>query len=67
MGKTSTKSKNNWNAKTYDQLRVLVCKGQKEIIAEYAKNKGMSLNGYINDLIKTDMGEVLTVPAGPEE
>ena len=43
MGKTSTATKNAWNAKAYDQLRVIVKKGQKEQIAEHAASKGMSL------------------------
>jgi predicted HicB family RNase H-like nuclease len=55
MGKTSTASKNKYNEKAYDQLRVIVKKGQKEIIKTYAESKGMSLNGYINNLIENDM------------
>ena len=55
MGKTSTASKNKWNANNYDQLRVIVKKGEKDIIKAYAESKGMSLNGYINKLIKEDM------------
>lgn len=62
MGKATTTAKNKWNAQAYDQLRVLVKKGQKEQIAVYAAEKGMSLNGYINKLIADDMGEALTVP-----
>lgn len=62
MGKATTTAKNKWNAQAYDQLRVLVKKGQKEQIANYAEAKGMSLNGYINKLIADDMGEALTVP-----
>lgn len=55
MGKTSTASKNKWNANNYDQLRIIVKKGEKDIIKAYAESKGMSLNGYINQLIKDDM------------
>lgn len=33
---------------------------KKEQIQEYAKEKGMSLNAYINALIQADMGEHLT-------
>lgn len=62
MGKATTTAKNKWNAQAYDQLRVLVKKGQKEQIANYAESKGLSLNGYINKLIADDMGEALTVP-----
>ena len=55
MGKTSTQSKNKYNTKTYDQLRIIVKKGQKNVIKQYAESKGMSLNGYINSLIEADM------------
>lgn len=67
MGKTSTATKNKWNAKAYDQLRVNVYKGQREQIQAYAKKKGMSLNGYINKLIADDMGEALTIPKQQEK
>lgn len=67
MGKTSTAVKNKWNAQNYDQLRINVKKGQREQIQEYAKSKGMSLNGYINKLIADDMGEALTVQDKQQE
>ena len=59
-GKTSAASKNKWNEKTYDRINLVVRKGQKEQIQEYAKEKGMSLNAYINALIQADMGEHLS-------
>ena len=34
MGKATTTAKNKWNAQAYDQLRVLVKKGQKDKIAD---------------------------------
>ncbi len=55
MGKTSTATKNKWNAQNYDQLRINVKKGQREVIRAHAESKGMSLNGYINKLIEQDM------------
>lgn len=55
MGKTSTASKNKYNAKAYDQLRIVVKKGQREVIKAHAESKGLSLNGYINKLIAEDM------------
>lgn len=60
MGKTSSESKNKYNAKAYDRVSVMLKKGQREIIADYASSQGLSLNGYINKLIAEDMGEVLT-------
>lgn len=44
-----------YNDKTYEQLKVLVHKGEREKIKAYAESQGKSLNGYINDLIKADM------------
>ena len=55
MGKTSTTAKAKYNAKAYDQLRVIVKKGERDKIKDYAESIGKSLNGYINDLIVADM------------
>lgn len=55
MGKTSTKSKNKYNSKAYDRIALSVKKGQKEVIKQHAASKGLSLNGYINQLIDDDM------------
>ena len=55
MGKTSTASKNKWNAQNYDQLRVVVRKGKKDEYKLYAQSKGMSLNAYIISLIEADI------------
>lgn len=59
MGKPQTKASNKYAAKAYDQLRVLVKKGQKEVIKQHAASKGLSLNGYINQLIDEDMKKPL--------
>ena len=55
MGKTSTATKNKWNAQNYDQLRVVVKKGKKDEYKAYAQSKGMSLNAYIIGLIEADI------------
>ena len=39
-GKASTRAKNKYNAKTYDQFLVTVPAGQKEIINTAAKEQG---------------------------
>lgn len=51
------KYNNDFNAKAYDRLNIVVPKGQKAVIQEHAKSKGKSLNSYVVDLIKSDMGE----------
>lgn len=44
-----------YNAKAYDQVKILVKKGKRDVIRKHAESKGMSLNGYINALIEADM------------
>lgn len=53
--KTNAQIKNDYSRKAYDDIRLQVKKGQKEIIRQYAQQRGLSLNGYINKLIQDDM------------
>lgn len=47
---------NDFIKDTYDTIKVQVPKGQKEIIKNYAKNKGYkSVNAYMINLIQKDM------------
>ncbi len=55
MAKAQTKASNKYNAKAYDRIALQVKKGQREVIRSYAEARGMSLNGYINTLIREDM------------
>lgn len=57
MGKTSSAVKDRYNAKTYDDIRLRVPKGQKEKIQAFAEANGESLNGFLNRLIAEAMGE----------
>lgn len=52
---SSTKAKNKYNSKAYEHIHLVVKKGEKENIRQWAENKGESLNGYINRLIRQDM------------
>lgn len=56
MGKTSNASKDKYNAKAYDDIRLRVPKGEKERIQAFAEARGESLNGFINRLIVEAMG-----------
>ena len=56
MGKTSSSVKNRYNAKVYDQLPIRIPKGRKEDIANRAKEIGETVNGYVNNLIRDDLG-----------
>jgi predicted HicB family RNase H-like nuclease len=57
MKKTQTQWSNEYNAKTYDRITILVKKedGGKERIAAHANGQGLSVNAYINRLIENDM------------
>ena len=55
MGKVSQEIRERYNAKTYDRATVRFYKGELEKIKEYAESIGKSFNGYINDLIVSDM------------
>lgn len=57
MGKPSTKAKNKYNAKAYERISLIVKAGEKAKIETKAEETGQSVNGYINGLIKKDMGE----------
>lgn len=55
MGKTSSEVKRRYNNKAYDQIQVLVRKGEKDIIKAHAEKCGESVNAFINRAIKTMM------------
>lgn len=56
MGKTSSKVKNRYNAKTYDSIILWVKKGQKDVIKEHAqKHDGGSVNAFIKRAVKEAM------------
>ena len=65
MGKTSSKVKNRYNAKAYDELKIRVPKGEKEQIKAHAGNQGESLNGFvkraIDETMKRDNGNTNNV------
>lgn len=48
-------SKDKYLREKVDTFVVRVPKGQKEIIQNFAKSKGMSLNAFIVDLIKKEI------------
>lgn len=56
--KTYQDSKDKYLREKVDTFVLRVPKGKKDEIMEYAKSKGMSLNGYITELIFADMGQI---------
>ena len=70
MSEAKKKANKKYNEKAYDQLKIVVKKGERDIIKAYAESIGKSLNGYINDLIVSDMernGVELRATATDEE
>lgn len=55
MGKTSSAVKDRYNAKTYDEIKVRVPKGEKDLIQAHAEAHGESTNGFINRAITETM------------
>lgn len=55
MGKTSNAVKDRYNAKVYDDIRLRVAKGEKELIQATATAAGESINGYIRKAIQERM------------
>lgn len=55
MGKTSVEVKERYNKKVYEDIRLRVKKGQKEMIQTRASELDKSVNGYIVDLIEEDI------------
>ena len=43
-GNSQTRAKNKYNSKNYDSLRIVVKKGKKAIISQYAQEQGKSIN-----------------------
>ena len=56
MSKTSTAVKNRWNAKAYDAINLRIPKGRKAAFEAFAKARGESVNGLINQLMRREMG-----------
>ena len=56
MGKTSSVVKDRYNAKSYDEIKVRVDKGQKEAIKVHAeKFDNGSVNAFIKRAIQNQM------------
>ena len=55
MGKTSSAVKDRYNAETYDEIKIRVPKGQKDLIQAHAEAQGESTNGFINRAISETM------------
>lgn len=55
VSKAQIKATNKYNATKYDSLRIVVPKGRKAAIEAHAEEKGISVNGLVNELLRKDM------------
>ena len=46
------KATQKYSAKTYDQVKILVKKGERDKLKSHAEKQGESLNGFINRAIQ---------------
>lgn len=53
--KTTAQIKNDYARKVYDDVRLQVKKGKKEVIKAHAEAQGESVNGFINRAIDEQM------------
>ena len=44
-----------YNKKTYDRINIIVKKGQRQIIKDFAASQGKSLNRFILDAVEKEM------------
>lgn len=51
----AVKYNNEYNAKKYDRITIVVPKGNKEIIQDAAECNGESVNAFINRLIEQEL------------
>lgn len=56
MGKTSSTVKNRYNAKAYDRIQIVVPKGRKSTVEALASERGESVNGMVNGLLRGAAG-----------
>ena len=66
-GKASTIAKNKYNAKAYDNLRIVVKKGRKAEIQAHAEAQGESINAFVGRAIEETMERDVRKGAAPEK
>ena len=49
-----------YNKKAYDRINVIVKKGQRQIIKDFAASQGKSLNRFILDAVENEMSKAKT-------
>ena len=46
-----------YNKKTYDRINIIVKKGQREVIKNFAAQQGKSLNRFVLDAVEAEMNK----------
>ena len=46
-----------YNKKAYDRINIIVKKGQRQVIKDFAASQGKSLNRFILDAIEAEMNK----------
>ena len=54
--KAQQKAVNKYMKEKYDSLRIFVPKGRKQAVEIYAKERGESINGLVNSLLRNELG-----------
>ena len=47
-----------YNRKAYDRINIIVKKGQRQIIKDFAARQGKSLNRFILDAVEAEMNKI---------
>ena len=47
-----------YNKKAYDRINIIVKKGQREIIKNFAASQGKSLNRFVLDAVEAEMNRI---------
>lgn len=55
---THIESVKKYNLKAYDRIEITVPKGSRKLIQTHAENKGKTVNGLVNELLKQEIPEL---------
>ena len=55
ISESQRKAVAKYNAKSYDEIKIRVYKGEKEKIKSHAESNGESINGFVNRAIDETM------------
>ena len=58
VSKAQQKAVSKYNSKAYDEIKVRVFKGSKEVISNYAASQGKSTNKLINELLEDEIPQL---------